>query len=330
VSHQGQDTGAWKGHRVAVTGATGFLGSHLTARLVELGAAVVVLADEERPVDPTIHPWSADVDVVVGDVRDQPAVERMLTSRRVTTVLHLAAQTKVEIANRDPLGTLDVNVRGTWNVVDAARRSSTIEAVVVASSDKAYGDQPVLPYDEAMPLRPSNPYDVSKACADLVCLSFHHAYAVPVSITRCANVFGPGDVSWDRLIPGTIRALLHGARPVIRSDGTMTRDFLYVDDAVAAYLCLAEAVAAGPDAAGEVFNFSNESPLTVLEVVEMVSTLLRTDLAPDVRATAANEIAHQFVSSAKARQVLHWKPQHSMESGLAETVAWYRDHLRAT
>lgn len=321
------DGAFWIDRPVAVTGATGFLGSHLTAVLVELGADVVVLVRDDVPPSAVSQAWADRVQAVRGAVEDQATVERLLGDYEVRTVLHLAAQSQVGVANRHPVATFEANVAGTWSVLDAARRSPRVEQVVTASSDKAYGAQPVLPYDEDMPLLAVNPYDVSKACADLVSQSYYSTFDVPVCITRCGNFFGPGDRNWERLVPGTIRSLLRGERPVIRSDGTMVRDYLYVVDGALAYLLLVEAMAKDPAVIGEAFNFSTETPLTVLELVEKLQAAAGTSLEPDVQATATHEIDSQFLSAAKARKVLGWAPTMTVEDALAETVAWYREHL---
>jgi CDP-glucose 4,6-dehydratase len=233
------------------------------------------------------------------------------------------------VANTNPVATLESNIQGTWVLLEAVRRSPGVAEVVTASSDKAYGSQPVLPYKENMPLTPVNPYDVSKACGDLISQCYHRTFEVPVAITRCGNFFGPGDLNWNRLVPGTIRSLLLGERPVIRSDGTMIRDYLYVVDGVLAYLHLVEAMAAGAPLLGEALNLSNESPLTVLELVAKIQKVAGTDLEPDVRANATSEIDSQFLSSAKARELLGWAPQFTIEQGLAVTFDWYRSRVGA-
>jgi CDP-glucose 4,6-dehydratase len=314
----------WDGRRVAVTGATGFLGSHLTAALVAAGARVVVLVRDTVPSSAIRDLWWPKVTIVMGAVEDQALMERMLGDYDVETVFHLAAQSQVGVANRNPVATYDANIRGTWALLEATRRNSTVRQIVTASSDKAYGEQTVLPYTEDMPLRAVNPYDVSKACSDLIAQSFAHTYDLPLVITRCGNVFGPGDTNWERLVPGTIRLLLQGQRPVIRSDGTLTRDYLFVADGVLAYLQLAEAIFADPTLGGEAFNFSTESPLSVLQVVEMLQAAVGTDLEPDIRANAHHEISHQYLSAAKARRMLCWEPRRTMHEAIAETVDWYR------
>jgi CDP-glucose 4,6-dehydratase len=317
----------WRHRPVAVTGATGFLGSHLTDQLVELGARVVVLSRDHVPANALSRRWWARVAVVDGATEDQVVLERLLGDYDVQTVFHLAAQTQVGVANRNPVPTYESNVRGTWALLEAVRRSPTVREVVVASSDKAYGSQPVLPYTEDMPLLAVNPYDVSKACADLIAQSFARTFEVPVCITRCGNFFGPGDNNWERLVPGTIRSILAGERPLIRSDGTMTRDYLYVVDGALAYLRLAEAMEADRVLAGEAFNFSTERPLTVLQLVALLQAAAGTAYEPDIRATASHEIDHQFLSAAKARKVLGWAPRYTMEEALALTIEGYRKVL---
>ena len=318
------DPDFWDGRRVAVTGATGFLGNHLTAALLALGARVVVLVRDTVPFWAIGDGWWPKVSIVTGAVEDQTLMERMLGDYDVTTVFHLAAQSQVGVANRNPAGTYEANVRGTWALLEAARRTSTVLQIVTASSDKAYGEQTVLPYTEDMPLRAVHSYDVSKACSDLIAQSFARIYDLPVVITRCGNFFGPGDVNWERIVPGTIRLLLQGQRPVIRSNGTMTRDYLYVADGMLAYLQLAEAIAKDPKLGGEAFNFSTESPLSVLQLVEMLQAATGTELEPDIRATARHEIPHQYLSAAKARRMLGWEPRHTMHEAIAHTVDWYR------
>jgi CDP-glucose 4,6-dehydratase len=322
------DPSFWEGRPVAVTGATGFLGTHLTGSLVGLGARVVVLSRDQVPMSSLRREWWDRVAIVEGSVEHQQLLERMLGEYHVATVFHLAAQTQVGVANKNPVPSYEANVRGTWALLEAARRTSTIAQIVTASSDKAYGTQPVLPYTEDMALLATNPYDVSKACSDLIAASYARTYGTPVAITRCGNLFGPGDANFERLVPGTIRSVLRGERPLIRSDGTMTRDYLYVADAVLAYLGLAEALAADLDRInGEAFNFSTEEPLSVLQLVERIQRAAETSLEPDILGVARNEIDHQFLSAAKARKVLGWTPRHTLDDALAATVGWYRSEL---
>jgi CDP-glucose 4,6-dehydratase len=321
------DTSFWRHRPVVVTGGTGFLGSHVVAALVGLEADVVVVVRDEVPVGPIHAAWWPTVTRARGDVRDQEFMERVLGESEAKTVLHLAAQTQVGVANHNPISSFDSNIRGTWAVLEAVRRSPLVKQTVVASSDKAYGTQPVLPYTEDMPLSAVHPYDVSKAAGDMIALSYAHSFDVQVAITRCGNFYGPGDANWERLFPGTIRLLLEGQRPIIRSDGSLTRDYLYVTDGAQSYLQLAEALAVRPDLAGEAFNFSAERPMNVLEVVALMQQSAGTDFEPDIRATATGEIPHQYLSAAKARAELGWEPAYTLEEGLDLTVEWYRTQL---
>jgi CDP-glucose 4,6-dehydratase len=320
--------GFWRHRRVAVTGGSGFLGSHLVGMLVDLGADVALLLRDDVPPTPIASRWHGRVSVIRGAVEDQALVERLLGEYEVRTLFHLAAQTQVQVANDNPISTFTSNVTGTWSLLEAARRSPRVTEIIVASSDKAYGAQPTLPYTEDMPLLAVHPYDVSKACADLLATSYARTFNLPVAVTRCGNFFGPGDTNWERLVPGTIRALVEGQRPVIRSDGTLTRDYLYVVDAAHSYLQLAEALAQHPEVAGQAWNFSAERPVSVTELVEMLQIATGTKLEPDIKATASNEIDHQYLSSAKARQVLGWQPGHTVEEALILTVRWYEKYLR--
>jgi CDP-glucose 4,6-dehydratase len=321
------DADFWRHRPVAVTGATGFLGAHLTDQLVRLHADVVVLVRDTVPVTPISARWTDRIAAVGGEIEDQGLVERLLGEYRVKTLFHLAAQTQVEVANSNPTSTWMSNIVGTASVLEAARRSPQVEQAVTASSDKAYGSQVELPYDETMPLLARNPYDVSKACADLVAASYWQTWGLPVCVTRCGNFFGPGDVNWQRLVPGTIRSQLERRRPMIRSDGTLVRDYLYVVDGALAYLRLAEAMAADPALAGEAFNFSTETPMSVLDLVALIGKIVECDLDPEILGTAVHEIPAQHLSAAKARKVLGWNPRWTLEEALTETVAWYRDFV---
>lgn len=321
------DSAFWRDRPVAITGATGFLGSHVVDHLTRLGSHVTILQRDDVPPTAISAAWMPLVQVVRGAVEQQAVIERMLGDYETRTLFHLAAQSQVGVANRNPVATYEANIQGTWSLLEAARRSPRVEQVVTASSDKAYGAQPTLPYDEEMPLSAVNPYDVSKACADLLSQSYHLTYGLPVCITRCGNFFGPGDQNWERLVPGTIRSLVRGERPVIRSDGTMVRDYLHVVDGALAYLRLAEAMEGDGSLAGEAFNFSTEVPLTVLELVAKLQEAVGTDLEPEIQGTASHEIDSQYLSAAKARKALGWSPTLTTEEALAQTVDWYRDHL---
>ena len=319
----------WRDRSVLVTGATGLIGGWLVKRLLSAGADVVCLVRDWVPQSELVRRNLLEqVRVVRGDVRDQALLERLLGEYEVTSVFHLAAQTIVPIANRNPVSTFETNVGGTWALLEACRRSPRVGQIVIASSDKAYGAQPKLPYDETTPLQGQHPYDVSKSCADLIAQSYARTFGLPVAVTRCGNFYGGGDLNWNRIIPGTIRSVLRGERPVVRSDGSYIRDYFYVEDGAAAYMLLAEKLGANPGLKGEAFNFSNEIQVNVLELVERVLKLMKSRLEPDVRNEAANEIPRQYLSAAKARRVLGWKPFFTLEQGLKLAIDWYRGFFR--
>jgi CDP-glucose 4,6-dehydratase len=320
--------GFWRDRRVLVTGCTGLVGAWTTRALLERGAHVVGLVRDQVAGSELVRAGlDRRIDVVRGCVEDEPLLGRVLAEYEIQTAFHLAAQTIVGIANASPLSTFETNIKGTWCLLEAARRCGRPPQIVVASSDKAYGDQAVLPYTEDTPLAARHPYDVSKACADLLALTYHHSYRLPVCVTRCGNFYGGGDLNWNRLIPGTVRAALRGQRPLIRSDGTFTRDYFYVKDGAAAYLHLAECMARDPGVCGQAFNFSTESPLSVLAVVQRVLRLMASPLTPQVLNEASNEIRDQFLSAEKARRLLGWAPAYALDDALRETIAWYRDYF---
>ncbi|MBS1123587.1 MAG: dTDP-D-glucose 4,6-dehydratase [Deltaproteobacteria bacterium] len=322
----------WTDRQVFVTGATGLLGSHLTSKLVESGANVVCLVRDEVAASHFHRLGLATrVTVVRGQLEDYPLLERALNEHEIDTVFHCAAQAIVGTANRNPLSTWESNVRGTYHLLEACRRNhKLIKRVVVASSDKAYGDQPVLPYTEDSPLEGRFPYDCSKSCTDLITRSYFETYEVPVCITRCGNLFGPGDLNWNRIVPGTIRSAVRGERPVIRSDGKFVRDYVYVEDAVNAYMTTAEAIGR-EGIAGEAFNFADGRPMTVIEIcAATLAAVGGKGLEPVVLGQGSHEIREQFLDSSKARTRLGWKPLHGISEGLTRTVSWYRDHLRAS
>lgn len=295
---------------------------------MENEAAVVCLVRDWVPRSVLLSgPLATRVTLVRGDVRDQASLERTLGEYEIDTVMHLAAQSIVPIANRNPISTFETNIGGAWSMLEACRRSPTVKQIVFASSDKAYGESDRLPYDETMPLQGRHPYDVSKSCGDLIAQSYAVSYGLPVIIARCGNFFGGGDLNWNRLIPGTIRAALRGHRPTIRSDGTLVRDYCYVEDGAAAYMLLAERLAGDRALMGEAFNFSNEVPLTVRQMVERTLELLDADVAFDMTKDAVNEIPEQFVSAKRARTELGWRPLFSLDEGLRRTIDWYRTML---
>ena len=318
----------WDNRPTLVTGATGLLGGWLVKRLLSLGADVVCAIRDSVPQSELIRSGAIDrVKVVRGDVCDRVFLERVLGEYEIDTVMHLAAQTIVGIANRHPISTFETNIAGTWQLLEACRHSPTVKQIVMASSDKAYGDCDTLPYLETTPLQGLHPYDVSKSCADLIAQAYGHTYKLPVAVTRCGNFYGGGDLNWNRIIPGTIRSILRGEAPVIRSDGTYIRDYIYVEDGAAAYTLLAEQLATNSSLYGQAFNFSNETQVTVLDLVTQIVELMGTDLSPLVQNQASNEIQHQFLDAAKAKKVLGWTPKFTLDRGLEQTIVWYENFL---
>ena len=315
----------WIDRPTFLTGATGLVGGWLVKRLLAVGADVVCLVRDWVPHCMLIRSQDMErVKVVRGNVCDSALLERVLGEYEIDTVIHLAAQTIVGIANRNPVSTFESNIQGTWSLLEACRRSPTVRQIVIASSDKAYGDHDRLPYDETTPLQGRHPYDVSKSCADLIAHTYAQTYESPVAITRCGNFYGGGDLNWNRIVPGTIRSILRDKRPVIRSDGQHIRAYFYVEDGAAAYMFLAQRLAADRSLRGEAFNLSGELQITVLELVQRILTLMDSDLEPDIRNEACNEIRHQYLSAAKVRQMLGWTPTFTLDEGLSRTIVWYR------
>jgi len=318
----------WLDRPTFVTGATGLVGSWLVRRLIEAKADVICLVRDWVPQSELVRTGLIEkLKVVRGDIRDRETLERVLGEYEIDTVIHLAAQTIVTIANRNPISTFETNIAGTWNLLEACRRSPTVKQIVVASSDKAYGDQDLLPYDEKMPLQGRHPYDVSKSAADLIATTYAVSYGLPIAITRCGNFYGGGDLNWNRVIPGTIRAILRNQRPIIRSDGKYIRDYFYVEDGAAAYMLLAEQLAIRPELKGQAYNFSNEMQVMVSQVVSKVLNLMNSNLEPEIRNGASNEIRHQYLSAEKARTELNWRPLFTFNEGLSRTIAWYQEFL---
>jgi CDP-glucose 4,6-dehydratase len=319
----------WAGRNVFVTGATGLLGSWLTEALADQGANVVCLLRDWVPLSRLVDGGTIQrVTVVHGELEDHALLVRALNEYEIDTVFHLGAQTIVGVAGRSALSTFESNIRGTWNLLEACRTCSrTVERVVIASSDKAYGNHEKLPYTEETPLQGRYPYDVSKSCADLIALSYFHTYRTPVAITRCGNLFGGGDLNFNRLIPGTIRSALWSESPVIRSDGRYVREYFYVKDAVEAYLHLAARL---PDTGlvGEAFNFGGGRRIDVLSLVRLILDLTgRQELAPRILNQAEHEIPEQYLDCTKARHRLGWVPRHTLEEALRETIAWYEPRI---
>lgn len=319
----------WRDRSVLVTGCTGLLGNWLVAELLERGALVTGLVRDLVPQSRLYAgEWYRQINIVRGCVEDLPTVERTINEYEVDTVFHLAAQTIVGVANREPLATFETNIKGTWNILEACRRVGGVSRIVIASSDKAYGDQLVLPYSETTPLQGEHPYDVSKSCADLISRAYYVSYGLPVCITRCGNFYGGGDLNFNRIVPCTIRAALRDKPVVIRSDGTFIRDYFYAKDGVLAYLHLAEQMDR-KEVLGEAFNFSNELQISVRGMVDKVLKLMdKTHLEPVVLNRAKNEIKHQYLSADKARKMLGWESKYPLEEGLKETIEWYKNFLR--
>lgn len=318
-----------KGKNIFITGATGIVGYWLTAYLHDIGAEVTAYMRDFVPKSNLIKSnIFGEVNVVTGHLEDYLNIKRALNEYEIDTVFHLGAQTIVEAANRSPLGTFNSNIRGTWNVLEACRNSKLVKNIVVASSDKAYGSSDKLPYTENMPLAGNHPYDVSKSCSDLIAQSYAKAYGMHIGIARCGNIYGGNDLNFNRIVPGTIKSLLRNHGPIIRSDGTYKRDYIYVKDAVNSYVVIAENLHK-KEIKGQGFNFGNDSPLKVLEIVKEIQKLMgKEKLKPRVLDIAKGEIKDQYLNSKKARKLLKWKPVYTLEQGLKETIEWYRNFFK--
>ncbi len=317
----------WRNRPTLVTGCTGVLGSWLTAELCARGAAVVGVVRDQVPQSNLYRSETAPkMTIVRGEIEDYCFLERVLNEYEIDTVFHLAAQTIVSIANRSPLSTFESNIKGTWNLLEASRRTPTLTRFILASSDKAYGSCDKLTYTEQTPLRGLHPYDVSKSCADLIAQTYYHTYKLPLGITRCGNLFGGGDLNFNRIVPGTYRFLYYGEPPVIRSDGTPLRDYVFVKNIVDAYLLLAENLERD-EVVGQAFNFGPSKPLSVLEMVQAIIRASGKDIKPDVQGKGQiiGEIQDQYLCSEKAKRLLNWAPRYSLEEGLRETWKWYQD-----
>lgn len=320
----------WRSRSVFVTGATGLLGSWLVPSLVQRGASVVALVRDGTPRSLLVRDgWLDKIVSVRGDLKEEGLIRRTLAEYDVQTIFHLGAQTLVGVAKVDPVGTLESNVRGTWLLLEAARQCGVSE-IVVASSDKAYGESANLPYREDHPLQGRFPYEVSKSCADLITSMYARTFALPAAIVRCGNLFGGGDLNFSRLIPGVIEATLRNQNFKIRSDGIFVRDFLYVEDAVEAYLCLAENLSRDRSLVGESFNFGLGLRLTMLDLVEKILAMMhRSDLRPVVQNIVNSEIREQYLDPSKAQKRLGWAPRFGMEEGLRRTIDWYTQFLES-
>lgn len=318
----------WTDRPTFITGGTGLVGSWLVRRLVEAGADVICLVRDWVPQSELVQTNLLEkVKIIRGDIRDQALLERAMGEYEIDTVIHLAAQTIVTIANRNPISTFETNIAGTWSLLESCRRSPKVKQVVIASSDKAYGDQVTLPYNETTPLQGQHPYDVSKSCADLISHTYAETYGLPVVITRCGNFYGGGDLNWNRIVPGTIRSILRGQQPIIRSDGQYIRDYFYVEDGAAAYMLLAEKLASKPDLRGEAFNFSNEIQITVADLVKMILQHMGSEMQPVILNEVSNEIRHQYLSAEKAHTMLGWSPLFTLDQGIKLTIDWYKKFL---
>lgn len=318
----------WHNRNVFVTGATGFLGSWLCAELNQLGANLIGLVrDVAGSHKPVLIEGSEPGFIVFGELENHPLLLRALNEYEIDTVFHLGAQPIVGVANRNPMSTFEANIQGTWNMLEACRLVATVKRVVIASSDKAYGEQAVLPYDESMPLQGMHPYDVSKSCADLIAQTYHNTYGTPVCITRCGNFFGGGDLNYNRIVPGTIRSAVQGEAPIIRSDGSFIRDYVYVKDVAQFYILLAQLME-DPQVHGQAFNYSTESQLSVIDITNKILELMDAQsLEPVILNQASAEIPRQYLSAEKARGMLGWSPGFTIDEALLETIAWYRHYL---
>jgi CDP-glucose 4,6-dehydratase len=319
----------WDEHKVLVTGGTGFLGMHIVSQLLSKGAQVFMIArQKERPLSLLVPNIKEKVTVLTCDLFDVNAIVGLLSEHRIDTVFHAAAHVSVPAGQKDPAAMFASNTQMTWGVLDACRRTPMVKRIVFTSTDKVYGSQKELPYTEEMSFLAKDPYSVSKACADLVAQSYARTYTLPLAITRSGNFYGPGDLHFDRLIPGVVRSFLQNERPVLRSDGSFIRDFLYVEDAAAAHLLVAEQLDRA-EVRGEAFNFSPSEKRTVLEVVQSIKEAVGSSLEPDIQNTSTGEIPSQYLSSDKAVRVLGWKATTDFAVGLRKTVDWYRYYFAA-
>ena len=320
----------WKNRNVFVTGCTGLLGSWLVKYLLERKAKVVGLIRDEVP-DSNLQRLrlGAHMTLVRGSLEDYYLINRIINEYEIETVFHLAAQTIVTVANRDPVSTFESNIKGTWNILEACRHSKMIKQVIISSSDKAYGEKEKLPYREDDPLKGLHPYDVSKSCADLIAQAYYKTYNLSVCITRCANLYGGGDLNFSRIIPGTIRSAFYNEPPIIRSDGKYLRDYFYVEDAALALLTLAEKMQ-DSRILGEAFNFSSGIHVNVIELVDKILKLMRKKITPKILNETKHEIRDQYLSIDKAKKTLGWKPRYDLNTGLKKTIEWYTEYFKQT
>lgn len=318
----------WRNKKVLITGYEGFLGSHLTRTLLNYGARVwgidiityrkhTILSDKDLN----------KIEVIKGSVEKISLVEKVIRENKIEFIFHLAAKALVGECLQDPIKAFSTNIKGTWNILEASRSSGIIKAIIISSSDKAYGIQSRLPYKETSPLAGCHPYDVSKSCADLLAYTYFHTYGLPVCMTRCGNIFGPGDFNFSRIVPDTIRSAIRNKALIIRSDGKFTRDYVYIEDIVLGYLDLAKKVTK-LKFFGEAFNFSNEKPISVLELVKTIYELMGKKPAYKILGEEKYEIRHQYLSSSKAKRILNWKPRYALQESLKETIKWYKEYFQ--
>ncbi len=317
----------WKDKKVFITGADGFIGGWIAKTLIEKEANVtVVIRDTKREDSLDLHNIRKKVNIVKGDIVDYPLMQRIMNEYSIQYVFHLAAQPLVEIATRSPLSTFESNIKGTWNILESARLTKTVEGVIVASSDKAYGNQEKLPYSEDQPLQGIYPYDASKVCTDVLTRSYFISFGLPVIVTRNANTYGGGDLNFGRMIPGAIISSLQGKEMNIRSDGTPERDFIYIIDVVNSYLSLAENIK-NKNVVGNAFNTGSGNPIQVIDLFKLVTKLTGNKIEPKVLGEATNEIDKQYLSTEKIKKTIGWKAKYTLEEGLKETIEWYRNYL---
>jgi len=318
-----QGKGDWQEKRVLITGSTGFLGCWLSNSLAEKGAKITGIDISQKP-SPSFRLFNLKekINQLNVDLKDIEKLKDLFKDNNPEIILHLAAQPLVTEANKNPIPTFENNIKGTWNILEVARKTDT--PIIIASSDKAYGTHKNLPYTEEMPLKGSFPYDVSKTAKDLIAQAYYKTYGLPLAITRFANFYGGGDLHFDRIVPGTIRSLTYNESPIIRSNGKYIRDYIYIKDVVSAYILLAENLEKHK---GEAFNFSNEDPIDVLSIVSKITSLMNKSHEPKILDEAKGEIVNQYLSGKKARELLGWQPKYNLDQGLKETIEWYKNYF---
>ena len=317
----------WKNKKVLITGSEGFLGSNLVKRLLSYGAEVAGLDIKTKRKNTVLTKEDyKKIKVIKGDVANYNLLKSILSKYKPEYIFHLAAEAIVDKCYKDPMKTFSSNIRGTWTVLEASRNSKRVKGIIIASSDKAYGSHSKLPYREETALSGSHPYDVSKSCTDLIARTYFNVYGTPAAVTRCGNIYGPGDFNFSRIAPDTIRSALSGKKLMIRSDGKFTRDYVFVEDIVDGYLMLAEKLKR-KNLSGEAFNLSNEKPVSVLQFTKMIYKAANRKPRLNILNKAKYEIQDQYLSSKKARRILGWKPKHSLDKGLKRTIEWYKTYL---